>query len=76
VTRIQATMLRKANACSLPGDGLRIKGAGQRRTAQALQTMGYVSITPWVLGPGVSLPACVHITLAGRTRLGTLPELS
>jgi hypothetical protein len=71
MTRIQADMLRKANARSLPGDGLLIKGAGPHRAARALEAMGYVRVAR----PHPGLKARVHITPAGRARLDILPEL-
>lgn len=64
LTEKQFQMLAKANECSLPGDGLRIKGPGQHRTAGSLESMGLVRVE----SPGDGRKARVHVTVDGRSR--------
>ena len=59
----QYAMLVVANGCSLPGDGLRIKGPGQHRIARSLEVMGYVRVAA-----APEQKARVHITVSGRAR--------
>jgi len=61
MTPKQYAMLAKANGCSLPGDGLRIKGSGAHRTARALETMGYIQVAA-----APKQKARVYITELGR----------
>lgn len=51
-----------ANGCSLPGDGLPIKGAGSHAIARALERLGFVRLAV----PGDGRKARVHITKEGR----------
>src|SRR5271154_3737590 len=51
----------QANGCSLPGDGLRIKGSGPHRAARILESFGLVRVAE---SPGFK--SRVHITQAGR----------
>lgn len=55
-------MLVEANGCSLPGDGLRIKGSGQHRVARSLEALGFVRVAV----PGDGRKAHVHVTQEGR----------
>lgn len=56
-------MLVAANGCSLPGDGLRIKGSGEHVTARALERLGFVRVAI----PSDNRKARVHVTRAGRS---------
>jgi hypothetical protein len=64
MTEKQYAMLVAANGCSLPGDGLRIKGPGQHRTARLLEAMGLVRVAVLLDGR----KAYVYITVNGRVR--------
>ncbi len=61
LTERQYAMLVEANGCSLPGDGLRIRGAGQHRVAESLFMLGLVRVAK---SPGSK--ARVHVTVEGR----------
>lgn len=61
MTSKQYAMLVAANGCSLPGDGLRIKGSGQHRIARNLEAIGYVRVAS-----PPDAKARVHITELGR----------
>ena len=61
MTPKQYAMLVAANGCSLPGDGLRIKGPGAHRTARALEALGYVRVAA-----APEHKARVHVTELGR----------
>ena len=61
MTPKQYAMLVVADGCSLPGDGLRIKGPGQHRIARGLEEAGLVRVAA---APGQK--ARVHITVDGR----------
>jgi hypothetical protein len=63
LTEKQYAMLVLANGCSLPGDGLRIKGSGQHRVARGLEDLGLVRVAR-----APEQKARVHITAAGRAR--------
>jgi len=63
LTEKQYAMLVAANGCSLPGDGLRIKGPGQHRVARSLAAMGLVRVAA-----APERKARVHITVDGRAR--------
>jgi hypothetical protein len=67
-TQTQYAMLVEANGCSLPGDGLRIKGAGQHRVARALEDMGFVRVDGRPFAAHGEAKARVHITKSGRKR--------
>jgi DNA-binding MarR family transcriptional regulator len=62
LTTKQYAMLVVVNGCSLPGDGLRIKGSGQHRSARLLEDRGLVR----VYAPSDGRKARVHITPEGR----------
>jgi hypothetical protein len=57
-------MLREANECSFPGDGLRIAGPGDHRVARGLEEQGLVRVARPAEGK-----ARVHVTAAGRIAL-------
>ena len=61
LSRSMNAMLAKANACSLPGDGLRIKGAGAHNTARWLEYAGLVRVAR-----APDAKARVHVTTEGR----------
>ena len=63
LTEKQYAMLVAANGCSLPGDGLRIKGAGQHSTADSLRRRGLVRVA---IPADDALKARVHVTPEGR----------
>ena len=52
-----------ANGCSLPGDGLRIKGSGAHRVARGLEMLGFVRVSA-----PPDQKACVHVTAEGRAK--------
>ena len=56
-------MLVAANGCSLPGDGLRIKGPGQHRIARSLEEMGLVRVAA-----APEQKARVYVTVEGRAK--------
>ena len=62
LTDKQYAMLVAANGCSLPGDGLRIKGPGQHAVADKLRRLGFVRIETYT-----DVKAHVFITPEGRT---------
>jgi hypothetical protein len=64
MTEKQEAMLRAADACSFPGDGLRIKGPGAHRVARGLEEGGYVRVAR-----PMDAKARVHITAYGRGML-------
>lgn len=61
LTLPQFRMLARAESCSLPGDGLRIVGPGQNRTAGKLEELGLVRVAH---PPGER--SRVHVTEEGR----------
>ncbi len=62
LTEKQRGMLLCAEACSLPGDGLRIKGPGEHRSASGLERSGLVRVAR----PSDGQKARVHVTENGR----------
>ena len=62
MTPAMYVMLVAANGCSLPGDGLRIKGSGRHHTARALEALGMVRVGV----PADGRKAHVYITERGR----------
>ena len=62
MTPTMYVMLVAANGCSLPGDGLRIKGSGRHRAARALEALGMVRVGV----PADGRKAHVYITERGR----------
>jgi DNA-binding MarR family transcriptional regulator len=72
LTSNQYGMLVAANGCSLPGDGLRIKGAGAHRVARTLEAMGFVRVArPAEDGR----KARVHVTKEGRAKREAMGEV-
>ncbi len=72
LTAAQYGMLVAANGCSLPGDGLRIKGAGAHRVARTLEAMGLVRVSR---AAEEERKARVHVTKAGRAKREAMGEV-
>lgn len=62
LTARQRGMLECADVCSLPGDGLRIKGSGEHRSAAGLEHLGLVRVQR----PTDGRKSRVHVTENGR----------
>lgn len=61
LTSVQTALLLDAEECSMPGDGLRIKGPGAHRIAQNLAAKGLVRVVR-----SADEKARVHVTEKGR----------
>lgn len=68
LTSYQEKLLRGAEAASLPGDGLRVKGSGAHRAARGLESLGLARLAV----PGDGSKARLHVTKSGRAMVDLL----
>jgi hypothetical protein len=68
LTFAQKSLLRAAEAKSLPGDGHRIRGSGSSRAARRLEELGLVRVAR-IYCDG----AYLHVTPAGRELVRQMP---